>query len=283
MANVFLPVSLKEVFDILSGEPEAVLYAGGTDLFIRFPLGKGDKRPLVCLDTIDELKGVADLGNEVRIGACTTHSVLAADRLIGEHFSLLARAARHIGAPAVRNMGTIGGNICTASPAGDTLPPLYIYDAEVELWRAGRKRRLPLSGFITGPGQTVRESGEVLAAVYIRKDHGYTICHFEKVGQRKAMTISIASFAFAAGFSEDGSIEEARCAFGSVAPTVRRMEAVDKCLTGRYVDKEALRQAAALVRDGVSPISDVRGSKEYRKTVAGNLVMRLESVLRVAR
>lgn len=283
MGKVYLPGSLPEVFDILSREPGAVLFAGGTDIFVKSPPGKGNDRPFVCLERVDELKGVSDHGGEIRIGACTTHNELIANRLIGEHLPLLARAARHIGAPAVRNMGTLGGNICTASPAGDTLPPLYIYDAEVELHSGSRRRRLPLSGFIEGPGQTMLEGGEVLSAVYIRKGHGYTFCHFEKVGQRRAMAISVASFAFAAALSEYGSVEHARCAFGSVAPTVLSVDAVDRCLTGRRIDEEVLKQAAALTREGVSPISDVRASEGYRRAVAGNLVMRLETALRAVR
>ncbi len=283
MGKVYLPGSLDAVYDILSGEPAAVLYAGGTDLFVKSPPGRGADRPLICLEKADELKGVSDLGDEVRIGACTVHSQLIADRLIGDHFPLLALAAAHIGAPAVRNMGTIGGNICTASPAGDTLPPLYIYDAEVELQSAKRARRLPLSSFIQGPGQTLLEGGDVLSAVYIKKDHGYTFCHFEKAGQRRAMAISIASFAFAARIGDDGRVERARCAFGSVAPTVLTMEAVDTCFAGRHVEDDVLACAAALVRAGVSPISDVRASKEYRRAVAGNLVMRLECALRGTR
>lgn len=283
MGKVYLPGSLDAVYDILSGEPAAVLYAGGTDLFVKSPPGRGADRPLICLEKADELKGVSDLGDEVRIGACTVHSQLIADRLIGDHFPLLALAAAHIGAPAVRNMGTIGGNICTASPAGDTLPPLYIYDAEVELQSAKRARRLPLSSFIQGPGQTLLEGGDVLSAVYISKDHGYTFCHFEKAGQRRSMAISIASFAFAARIGDDGRVERARCAFGSVAPTVLTMEAVDMCFAGRHVDEDVLARAAALVRAGVSPISDVRASKEYRRAVAGNLVMRLERALRGTR
>ena len=283
MGKVYLPDSLPEVFDILSREPGAVLYAGGTDVFVISPPGKGNDGPLVCREKVGELTGASDLGGEVRIGACTTHREIVASRLIGEHFPLLARAARHIGAPAVRNMGTIGGNICTASPAGDTLPPLYIYDAEVELQSAKRARRLPLSSFIQGPGQTLLEGGDVLSAVYIKKDHGYTFCHFEKAGQRRAMAISIASFAFAARIGDDGRVERARCAFGSVAPTVLTMEAVDTCFAGRHVEDDVLACAAALVRAGVSPISDVRASKEYRRAVAGNLVMRLECALRGTR
>lgn len=283
MGKVYLPGSLTEVFDIMSVEPEAVLYAGGTDLFVRSPLGKGYGGPLVCLENVDALKGAVDLGDEVRIGACTTHSELIADPLVRGHFPLLIRAAGHIGAPAVRSMGTIGGNICTASPAGDTLPPLYIFDAEVELCRGESRRRLPVKEFITGPGRTELKKGEVLSAVFIRKDHDLTFCHFEKVGQRKAMAITVASFAFAAGFDKDGFARKARCAFGSVAPTVLTIEAVDMFFTGRPIDEDTLKRASELVREGVSPISDVRASAEYRAVVAGNLVMRLEGPAQVAR
>lgn len=283
MGKVYLPGSLTAVFDILSGETEAVLYAGGTDLFVRSPLGKGDERPLVCLEKVNGLKGVGDLGDEVRIGACTTHSELIADPLIRGHFPLLILAAGHIGAPAVRNMGTIGGNICTASPAGDTLPPLYILNAEVEICCGESRRRVSVNEFITGPGRTELKRGEVLSAVFIRKDHDFTFCHFEKVGQRKAMAITVASFAFAASFDKDGFVRRARCAFGSVSPTVLTIEAVDRIFTGRPIDEDTLKRASALVREGVSPISDVRASAEYRTAVAGNLVMRLEGPAQVSR
>ncbi len=283
MGKVYLPASLPETFDILSGEARAIVYAGGTDVFVKSPPGELDDRLLVCLERVGALKGVSDLGDEVRIGALTTHNELIASSLVGEHLPLLKQAAGHIGGPAVRNMGTIGGNICTASPAGDTLPPLYIYDAQIELSSKDRTRRVPIREFIKGPAQTVLEKGETLSALYVRKDHGYTFCHFEKVGQRRALAISVASFAFAASLREDGSVVKARCAFGSVAPTVFTIETVDACFTGRRVDDRVLKQAAALVRDGVSPISDVRASKEYRRIVAGNLVMRLESALKVAR
>lgn len=283
MGKVHLPASLHEVFDMLSGEPRAALYAGGTDIFAKSSLISGDGRPFVCLERVAELKGISDLGDEVRIGACTTHTEIVSNRLIGDNFPLLKQAAAHIGSPAIRNMGTIGGNICTASPAGDTLPPLYIYDAEVELRKGDRVRRLPVGGFIRGPGQTMLDAGEVLCAVCIRKGHGFTVSHFEKAGQRRAMAISVASFAFAAALHEDGTVKKARCAFGSVAPTVLTLRPVDDHFTGRRIDGPTLTGAAALVRDGVLPISDVRASKEYRRMVAGNLVMRLESTHKAIR
>ncbi len=276
MGRVYLPKSLKAVFEILSGEPSARLFAGGTDLLVRLWAQRKDEGSLICLEGVDELRGVSDSDGEVRIGAGTTHSEVIASGLIRACFPLLGEAVRHIGAPAVRNMGTIGGNICTASPAGDTLPPLYILDADVELRSPQGGRRMPVSGFVTGPGRTGLRPGEVLIAVWIKKDHGFNFHHFEKVGQRRAMAISVASLAFAACLDTHGIVANARCAFGSVAPTVFTSEAVDGCFSGNPMNEGVLRAAAALVREGVSPISDVRGSQEYRRYVAGNLLLRLE-------
>ena len=277
MSKVYLPEDMSSVLRILSDDPLARVYAGGTDLLAKNSGRAGDDGPLVCLERVEELKGVSESGDEVRIGACTTHNEVIKDRLIEHYFLLLSKAARSIGAPAVRNMGTIGGNICTASPAGDTLPPLYVFGAELELCSMQGKRRVKISDFIKGPGSTDLRQGEILLSVYLKKGHGFTFHHFEKVGQRKAMAISVASLAFAARLSAEGIIgEEARCAFGSVAPTVFTSGAVDRCFTGRPIDAGVLDEAAVLVRESVSPISDVRASREYRRTVAGNLLMRLK-------
>jgi len=278
MSRVYLPKSLKAVFEILTDEPLSGLFAGGTDLLVRSPAQGGSKRSLVCLEGVEELRGVSESRGEVRIGAGTTHSEVIVNGLVKNCFPILREAVRHIGAPAVRNMGTIGGNICTASPAGDTLPPLYILDAEVELRSIRGERRVPVSGFVTGPGRTVLRPGEVLTAVWIKKDHGFNFHHFEKVGQRRAMAISVASLAFAARLGADGTVVKARCAFGSVAPTVFTSEVLDGCFTGNAMNEGVLRKAATTAREGVSPISDVRASQEYRRHVAGNLLMRLEGI-----
>lgn len=276
MADIHVPSSLDEVFRLLREEPSARLFAGGTDVMVRsFPeaLRTG---PLLCLERVEELRGVDEAVTEVRVGAATTLSELIASPLVADLFPLLREAARHIGAPAVRNMGTLGGNICTASPAGDTLPPLYVLNAEVELRSLKGRRRMPIGAFISGPGRTRLEEGEVLCAVMIGKEQGFNFHHFEKVGQRKAMAISVASLAFAARIDGDGTIVKARCAFGSVAPTVFTSPVLDDTFSGNTLNRAVLDRAAAIVHEGVNPISDIRASMEYRRQVAGNLIMRLE-------
>lgn len=276
MADVRIPSSLDEVFRLIRDVPSTRLFAGGTDVMVRSSPDTLWREPLLCLERVEELRGIHESATEVRIGATTTLSELIASSLIAERFPLLRQAARHIGAPAVRNMGTLGGNICTASPAGDTLPPLYILNAEVELRSLKGTRRMPIGVFITGPGRTQREEGEVLCAVVIGNEQDFNFHHFEKVGQRKAMAISVASLAFAAETRRDGTIVKARCAFGSVAPTVFTSRFLDDTFAGNTLNTVVLGRAAAIVREGVSPISDIRASMEYRRQVAGNLIMRLE-------
>ncbi len=151
MREVYLPRSLDEVWEILTREPQAAVYAGGTDLLVKMRASAVNPPGLVCLERVEELKGVRDDGEEVFIGAATTHSSLLDEPLIRENFPVLAKAISVLGSPPVRHMGTIGGNIVTASPAGDSLPPLYALDADVVILSPEGPSRLALKEFILGP------------------------------------------------------------------------------------------------------------------------------------
>jgi CO/xanthine dehydrogenase FAD-binding subunit len=136
MREVFLPHDLQALWPMMADHPQAGLYAGGTDLLVKTRAKLMDPPALICLERIEELKGVEDRGDEIFIGAGISHAPLLAHPLIQEHFLVLAKALKVLGSPPVCRMGTIGGNIITASPAGDTLPPLYVLGAEVELRKA---------------------------------------------------------------------------------------------------------------------------------------------------
>ncbi|MEW6364605.1 MAG: FAD binding domain-containing protein, partial [Acidobacteriota bacterium] len=179
MRNVYLPRSIDELWRILDAEPEAAVYAGGTDLLVKLRAAASGPRCLVCIERIDELRGVADRGDSLRIGSTTTHSQLLEHALIREHLPVLALALAVLGSPPIRHMGTIGGNIVTASPAGDTLPALYVLGAELEVLSRASSRRLPLHRFITGPGAVDLRNGEILGAVWVRKQPEWTIHHHE--------------------------------------------------------------------------------------------------------
>ena len=176
----------------------------------------------------------------------------------------------------MRNQATLGGNICTASPAGDTLPALYALGAQAVLMSRDAVRVLDVAEFITGPGRTVLEPGEILARVRIPLPDPGAVQHFEKVGRRRALAISVASLAAVLRLDGD-AVRDIRLAFGSVGPTVLRCAEAEAWLTGRTLTADNLRHAAGLVRSTVRPIDDVRATADYRRQVAGNLVLRLEA------
>lgn len=275
MSRVFLPSDLNTLWDIIAAEPAAVIYAGGTDLLVRLRQQPVAPPSLVCLERIEELQGVRKQGNEVFIGACSTHTTLLADRTINKHFAVLVKALACLGSPPIRNAGTIGGNICTASPAGDALPPLYVLDAELEIQSPHSSRRMALKDFIVSPGKTRLERGEILTGIWLNCGMPYSIHHFEKVGQRNALAISLVSLAALLNVSASGIIERVRLAWGSVAPTIAASAAVEAMLTGRPLSRETLEAAMPLVRDAIAPIDDIRATASYRQTVAGNLLLRL--------
>jgi CO/xanthine dehydrogenase FAD-binding subunit len=274
MRKVLLPQSLPELWSRLEEEPEARVFAGGTDLLVQMRARQADPPALVCLERIAELRGVREEPDHLWIGAGTTHSSLLDDGLIRRHLPILAKALDTLGSPPIRTMGTIGGNICTASPAADTLPSLYILEAEVELIRAGTSRIMPIASFIAGPGQTELRGGEILAGIRVKKPMGYTLQHFEKVGQRKALACSVASMAAFLRVSPAGVIEALRIAWGSVGPTVITASGIEALLVGEKLSREACARAAEAARCAVSPIDDLRATADYRRTVSGNLLHR---------
>jgi CO/xanthine dehydrogenase FAD-binding subunit len=275
LRNVFIPQTLSELWQILEAQPSAILYAGGTDLLVRMRNGLIHSHQMICLERIEELKGVEDRGEEIFIGPCATLRCLLESPLMRNHFPILINGLKVLGSPSIRNMGTIGGNIATASPAGDTLPPLYVLRAELELRTKDFSRRIPIMDFIRGPGKTVLAPGEVLTAIFIRKQPNFNLHHYEKVGQRKALAIAIVSLAALLKISDGGIVQEARLAWGSVAPTVVTSTEIEATLMGCRLSRQVLEKAAQMARAMVKPIDDIRASADYRRQVAGNLLLRL--------
>jgi xanthine dehydrogenase FAD-binding subunit len=276
VSTVHLPRTLAELWTHLDEEPEAQVYAGGTDFLVKMRSGRKDAAPdLICLERLKELREIGETAGAIRIGAAVTHTELLRSSLIVSCLPVLARALKTLGSPQIRNMGTIGGNICTASPAGDTLPPLYVLGAKVELCRRGVIRMLPIGEFITGPGETRLEQGEIMTGVLVDKHEAYNIHHFEKVGQRRSMACAVASMAALLRISPAGVIEAARLSWGSVGPTIITGAAVADALTGEKLSPETLAAAAGIAGRLVAPIDDVRATADYRRTVSANLLFRL--------
>jgi xanthine dehydrogenase small subunit len=269
--SFFRPRSLDEAIEILAlrqGEVRPI--AGGTDVLVRARDGEVDRGALFDLTGVPEMSGIEEREDDVWIGACATHAEIAASPLVGRLAPALARACALIGAPQIRNRGTLGGNIANASPAADTVPPLFVADAVAELVSVSSRRDVPLQEFFTGPGQTVLAPDELIVGVRLpMRADARSI--FLRLGQRRALAISKVSLAVALRF-EDGHPSWARVAVGAVAPTVVRAVLTEEALlAGGY---EALVEAKRTIKDEIAPIEDVRSSAEYRREMAAVLLER---------
>lgn len=254
-------------------EKGAIPLAGGTDLMVRYKSGSGTlpafDRPVILVGALPELKGISRKEDKLVIGAAETLADIACNPDVPE---LLRAAAAQMASPAIRNTGTIGGNICNASPAGDTLPPLYALDASVTLTGAGGTRTLPISRFILGPKKTALSADELLTAVAIPMQ-SYSRWFCRKVGTRKAAALSKLSVAAVADISE-GRIQTILIAAGAVAPTVVRCPEAEALLTGRMTDEipALLPGVLKLYEAQITPIDDQRSTAVYRKTVTLHLI-----------
>lgn len=272
--SAYLPGTLTDLWDLLE-EGDTAVMAGGTDFLVRRRAGKCAGR-ICCLERIPELRGVQEEDGVLEIGAATTLTDLLESATVAARLPMLHQAVRQLGSPLVRNQATLGGNMCTASPAGDTLPALYALGAQAVLLSRRTERVLDVAEFIAGPGRTALEPGEILARVRIPLPEPNAVQHFENVGRSRALAISVASLA--AVLRLDGDVvRDIRLAFGSVAPTVPRCAEAEAWLTDRTLTADNLRHAAGLVRSAVLPIDDVRATADYRRQVAGNLLLRLET------
>jgi CO/xanthine dehydrogenase FAD-binding subunit len=247
----------------------ARVLAGGTDLY---PLaGPNLTGAVVDLTGVAGLSGIADTGDGLRIGACTTWTALAeADLPPACH--CLQQAARQIGGRQIQNAATLGGNLCNASPAADGVPPLLVLAAEVELAGPSGMRRMPLAAFLTGVRRTALGPGEVLAAVHLPKVSLAGTSAFEKLGARASLVISIAMVAVR--LRRAGNlITEAAVAVGACSPVARRLPRVEAALLGP-VAGAAGRIDPAVVAAALDPIDDVRATAAYRRRAAAELMRR---------
>ena len=265
--QIFSPVYVPECLNLLGRFPNAKMLAGGTDLLVR--LKDEINRPdIIDISHIEEMKGITDLNDKIKIGALVTFSEIIENEIPTANAGVLVQAAKIIGSPQIRNRGTIGGNIANASPAGDTLPPLFVLEAEIEIAGMNYSRTIPIKDFFIAPGKSVLTDREIITAVIIPKMKNWDGA-FVRLGQREALAISKVSLALLLKIKDD-KIEEARIALGAVAPTVIRAIQTEKELKGKRLDN--ISEAIKIIREEVSPISDIRSIAEYRKEMCGVLL-----------
>jgi xanthine dehydrogenase FAD-binding subunit len=272
---VVKPKDLSEALRYLreGGKP----LAGGTDLLVAVRKGTESPNLLVYVGELPELRVLREEREGLEVGAALTHAELLAHPAT-ERFPILRSVLRTIGSPAIRAMGTLGGNIVTASPAGDSLVALYLLEARVRLVSEEGERELPIWEFIVGPRKTALRQGELVRSVFLPWLSGEPRSFFRKVGRRRALIIAIASLG-ALVWVRDGRVERARLALGSVAPTVIRPKEVEDALVGRPVSPEAWEDLVPRLSAATHPISDLRASADYRRKVAGRLLLALAEEL----
>lgn len=282
---VLRPTSLADACAALAAEPGSVPLAGGTDLMVEVNAGRRLPPTVVSLAGIDELRGWsvddrgAGLGRVLRIGACTTYTELL-DPTVASVAPSLSQAARTVGSPQIRNAGTIGGNLATSSPAGDTLGVLTALGATVEVASVGGTRSVAVPDLVVGPKRNSLEAGELIAAVEVPVLDGPQ--EFLKVGTRSAMVISVVSLAAAV----DVAGRSIRMVAGSASPRPARLTAAEKRAESvcdwdglavgspRAPSPGDLDAIAELVRDAVRPIDDHRSTADYRRHALGVLATR---------
>ncbi len=265
----YRPESLREALVLLSTIEGAKVVAGGTDLLVDLKFRRVTPRALIDITGIGELRSIGVGDGYVEIGSAVTIQELVESEVVGRHLPLLAEAAELLGSWQIRNLATVGGNLCNASPAADTAPPLLAYDAEVELVSLGGSRRIPLERFFAGPKKTVLERGEVLRSIRVplyRRRAGWS---FIKIART---SFDLAKVSAAVLLSLEGdTVADVRIALGSVAPTPVRARAAEESLTGTGFE-EAVALAPELVAREIAPIDDVRSTAWYRLEVAKTIV-----------
>jgi CO/xanthine dehydrogenase FAD-binding subunit len=275
------PASLAEAFELLGdGGPAWRPIAGGTDLMVELAAGRGEPPARILdLGRLADLRQVALEPRTLVIGALTTYAELRRSALVSEITPALIEAAATVGAVQIQARGTIGGNLATASPAGDTLPVLLALDAEIVVGGPRGERVVPIGSFFTGYRRIDRADDELILRVRIPIVPGRE-ARFRKVGTRRAQAISKVSLALAwrdgAG-ADDGSRmwSGVRVALGSVAAVPIRASGAEAALEGSAPNPETADRAAEALAAELSPIDDVRSTAEYRRLVAARVLHRL--------
>jgi CO/xanthine dehydrogenase FAD-binding subunit len=258
--EILTPRSLDEALRMKSEHPDALPIQGGTDVMVALNFDRGRPEAILNLNEVDELRGWSRANGTLRLGAGLTYSEVEHGEL-REVLPALAEASRTVGSPQIRNRGTIGGNLGTASPAGDALPPLHVEGAEVECASVRGSRLVPLGDFVTGVKRNALESDELITAVRLSPSEAPQT--FMKIGPRNAMVIAVVSLAVSAG-------DELRASLGSASPR-------PVLVTAPRSEAESFPERVAAA---AAPIDDVRGTEAYRRHALRVLAHRaLERVL----
>ncbi len=273
----YKPKSLDEVWELKEKIPDARFIAGGTDVMVEIRNGDISPSALLSLRSIPGLDNI-EVSETTRIGALTTIGDLIHHPAIADKFPILVEAAKELGSPQIRNVATVGGNLCNCSPCADMVPPLLVLDARVRLQGSRGSRIIPLEELFVGPGESCLSPHEILTDILLEPPHHSAKTIYLKKGRMK-MDLAVASVALLVEV-EGESCQKARIAAGSVAPVPLRLKKVEALIEKSTLTRSLISQAQKLAAESVVPITDIRASEDYRREIMGILVKRaLEKIL----
>ncbi len=272
MVKAYHPETLSAALEILTEKPCTIM-AGGTDLMVQkargFAIQPEFTQPLLFINHLEELQRITIEDGEIHIGACVILTDMLFSHLIADTFK---EVIVQMASPPTRNLATIGGNLCNASPAGDTLPYLYAVDAKVELQKAESSRIVSIDEFITAPKTTVLTVDELLTSIIIPNKE-FDVNVYRKLGQRKGMSLTKAAFHGLANI-DDNKVTDIRMALGSVAPTVVRSAKIEQQIVGSAINDmgQIVPNILSQYEKLIKPIDDARSTAKYRKEVSLRMI-----------
>jgi len=271
----FAPQKIEETLEILSKYGEEIkIIAGGTDLLIQYYDRLYEVGSWLDLKNIEELKEIKIYQNQMEIGTMVTHTQLEKSEDIKKYFPILSQAAADIGSPQIRNRGTVGGNVVNASPAGDLLAPLMAYKAKFKLLSGKKETLVVAEKFFLGPKKTILRPEQLLVQIILPLPKKKTYGCWIKIGKRKALIIATITLALVVEMAEDNkTVKDVRTCLGSVAPTPIEIKEIKKKMIGKDFNQLDFAELGQIVEDKISPIDDIRGTREYRKNVAKNIMI----------
>ena len=261
------PADLNEALDFLERyRGEAKLIAGGTDILSAMKKRQLTPKYLISLNQIPQLDYISFENGFLKIGSRCTIRAIEVHPVIREQWGILAQAAKSIGSVQIRNLGTVGGNICNAAPSADTAPSLIALGSKVVLVSKTGERIIPLEEFFEGPGMTNLQEFEILKEIQVPKPPPQSGGVYMKYSRRKAVDLAIVGVAGVITINRESNYcTDARIVLGAVAPIPLRIRKAEEALTNRIIDDDILEEAAQIAMDESRPICDVRSSMEYRK------------------
>jgi carbon-monoxide dehydrogenase medium subunit len=276
--DYFKPTSLVEALRLKRSTTGSRFIAGGTDLMVQIKNRTAQPPALISLRSIQELAGI-DVNGAIRVGSMAPLTDLMEHPAIRERYPVLVEAVRRMGSVQIRNVATLGGNLCNASPAADAAPPLLVLDAMLRLTGEDGCRDVPIAEYFVGPGETTQGRDEILTAILLAPPPPEARAIFLRK-DRVHVDLALVNVAVLLVMEADGeTCRTARVAAGAVAPTPLRLREVESLLEGQHLTPELLARAQEVAREGIAPITDVRASAEYRRHITGVFVKRAVEIL----